>query len=122
MKLESENVKKFRNYKVIANLSSVFLYLQPFFPSSFPEGTLLSTRPSIFAIEGLGEPSGSGAGHLIRSVLLSHSWPQRTFRIMTMTNIDEVFGFWVTYLGIWAIAAQARILGGVRTLCLWFEE
>ena len=41
---------------------------------------------------------------------------------MTMTNIDEVFGFWVTYLGIWAIAAQARILGGVRTLYSWSEE
>mgnify|MGYP005825171901 CR=1 FL=1 len=35
---------------------------------------------------------------------------------MTMTKIDEVFGFWVTYLGIWAIAAQARILAGLDTL------
>ena len=30
MKLESENVKKFRNYKVIANLSSVFYIYSPF--------------------------------------------------------------------------------------------
>ena len=71
---------------------------------------------------GLGEPSGSGAGHLILSALLSHSWPRRIFRIMIMININEVFGFWVTYLGIWAVAAQARILGGVRTLYLWSEE
>ena len=41
---------------------------------------------------------------------------------MTMTKIDKVFGLWVTYLGIWAIAAQARILGGVRTLYSWSEE
>ena len=39
-----------------------------------------------------------------------------------MTNISEVFGYWVTYLGIEAIVAQARILGGVRTLYSWSEE
>ena len=39
-----------------------------------------------------------------------------------MTNISEVFGYGVTYLGIEAIAAQARILGGVRTLYSWSEE
>ena len=41
---------------------------------------------------------------------------------MIMTKIDEVFGFWVTYLGIWAIAAKARIFGGIWTLYLWSEE
>ena len=41
---------------------------------------------------------------------------------MIMININEVFGFGVTYLGIWAIAAEARILGGVRTIYLWSEE
>ena len=44
------------------------------------------------------------------------------FQNNVMININEVFGFWVTYLGIWAIAAQSRILGGVRTLYLWYEE
>ena len=39
-----------------------------------------------------------------------------------MTNMSKVFGYRVTYLGIEAIAAQARILDGVRTLYLWFEE
>ena len=39
-----------------------------------------------------------------------------------MININEVFGHRVTYLDIEAIAAQACILGGVRTLYLWFEE
>ena len=39
-----------------------------------------------------------------------------------MKNISEVFGYGVTYLGIEAIAAQARILGGVRTLYSWSEE
>ena len=68
-------------------------------------------------------PEGTGgAGHLILSALLSHSWPRRIFRIMTMTKIDEVFGLWVTYLGIWAIAAQARILDGIRTRYFWSEE
>ena len=33
-----------------------------------------------------------------------------------------MFGHGITYLGIWAITAQTRILGGVRTLYLWFEE
>ena len=28
----------------------------------------------------------------------------------------------ITYLGIWAITAQTRILGGVQTLYLWSEE
>ena len=37
------------------------------FPLSFPEGILLSTRSSILAIVGTGEPSGSGAEHLILS-------------------------------------------------------
>ena len=37
------------------------------------------TRPSILATVGPGEPSGSGAGHLILSALLSHSWPRRDF-------------------------------------------
>ena len=41
---------------------------------------------------------------------------------MIIININEVFGFLVTYLGIWAVAAQARILDGVRTLYLWSEE
>ena len=43
-----------------------------FFPLSFPEGILLSTRSSILATVGPGEPSGSGVGHLILSALLSH--------------------------------------------------
>ena len=33
-----------------------------------------------------------------------------------------MFGHGITYLGIWAITAQTRILGGVRTLYLWSEE
>ena len=71
---------------------------------------------------GLGEPSGSGAGHLILSALLSHSWPGRVFQNNVMIKINKVFGFWVAYLGIWAVAAQARILGGVRILYLWSKE
>ena len=39
-----------------------------------------------------------------------------------MITVNEVFGHTVTYLGIWAVAAQARILGGVRTLYSWSEE
>ena len=39
-----------------------------------------------------------------------------------MTNISEVFGYGITYLSIKAIAAQARILCGVRTLYSWSEE
>ena len=39
-----------------------------------------------------------------------------------MTNISKVFGYRVTYLGIEAIAAQARILDGVRTIYSWSEE
>ena len=39
-----------------------------------------------------------------------------------MINMNEVFGFRVTYSGIWAVAAQARILDGVRSLYLWSEE
>ena len=39
-----------------------------------------------------------------------------------MTNISKVFCYKVTYLGIEAIAAQARILGGVRTLYSWSSE
>ena len=42
-------------------------------PLSFPEGILLSTRSSILAMVGADGPSGSGAGHLILSTLLSHS-------------------------------------------------
>ena len=56
------------------------------FPLSFPEGILLSTRSSILAMLGSGEPSGSGAGHLILSALLSHSWPRMIFRI---NNYDK---------------------------------
>ena len=33
-----------------------------------------------------------------------------------------MFGRGITYLGIGAITAQNRILGGVRTLYLWPEE
>ena len=55
-------------------------------PLSFPEGILLSTRSSILAIVGAGEPSGSGAGHLILSALLSHSWTRMMFRI---DNLDK---------------------------------
>ena len=33
-----------------------------------------------------------------------------------------MFGHGITYLGIGAITAQTRILGGVRTLYLWSEE
>ena len=33
-----------------------------------------------------------------------------------------MFGLGITYLGIWAITAQTRILGCVRTLYLWSEE
>ena len=33
-----------------------------------------------------------------------------------------MFGHGITYLGIWAITAQTRILGGARTLYFWFEE
>ena len=33
-----------------------------------------------------------------------------------------MFGHGITYLGIGAITAQTRILGGVRTLCLGSEE
>ena len=79
---------------------SVWSAVSLFFPSPFPEGILLSTRSSILGMVGPDEPSGSGAGHLILSALLSHSWPRRIFRIMTMTNINEVSGFKVTYLGI----------------------
>ena len=50
-------------------------------PLSFPEGILLSTRSSILAMVGAGEPSGSGARHLILSALLSHSWTWMIFRI-----------------------------------------
>ena len=39
-----------------------------------------------------------------------------------MTNISKVFGYRVTYLGIEAVAAQVRILGGVWTLYSWSEE
>ena len=44
------------------------------------------------------------------------------FQNNVVININEVFGYRVTYLGIWAVAAQARILGGVRTLCSWSKE
>ena len=50
------------------------------FPLPFLEGILLSARPSILAMVGPGEPSGSGAGHLILSALLSHSSPRRDFQ------------------------------------------
>ena len=56
------------------------------FPLSFPEDILLSTRSSILATVGAGEPSGSGAGHLILSALLSHSWMRMMFRI---NNYDK---------------------------------
>ena len=93
-----------------------------FFSSPFPEGTWLSARLSILAIAGLGEPSGSGAGHLILSALLSQSWPRTSFQNNVVLIISKVFGYRVTYLGIWAVAAQARILDGVRTPYLWSEE
>ena len=51
-------------------------------PLSFPEGILLSTRSSILAMVGAGEPLGSGAGHLILSASLSQSWSRMVFRIM----------------------------------------
>ena len=51
------------------------------FTSPFPEGILLSARPSILATVGPGEPSGSGAGHLILSALLSHSQTRMISRI-----------------------------------------
>ena len=56
------------------------------FPLSFPEGILVSTRSSILATVGAGEPSGSGTGHLILSALLSHSWMRMMFRI---NNYDK---------------------------------
>ena len=33
-----------------------------------------------------------------------------------------MFGQRITYLGVWTIAVQARILGGVWTLYSWSEE
>ena len=39
-----------------------------------------------------------------------------------MINKDSMFGREITYLGIWVITAQTRILGGVRTLYLGSEE
>ena len=62
-------------------MRSVWSLVYSIFPLSFPEGILLSTRSSILAMVGPGEPSGSGAGHLILSALLSHSWPRMIFRI-----------------------------------------
>ena len=44
------------------------------------------------------------------------------FQNNVVININEVFGYRVTYLGIWAVAAQARMLGGIRTLYSWSEE
>ena len=60
-------------------MHSMWGSVSSFLPLSFPEGILLSTRSSILAMLGPGEPSGSGAGHLILSALLSHSWPQMIF-------------------------------------------
>jgi len=71
-----------------------------FFSPPFPEGTWLNARLSILAITGLGEPSGSGAGHLILSALLSQSCPRTSFQNNVVLNINEVFGYRVTYLGI----------------------
>ena len=93
-----------------------------FFSSPFPEATWLNARLSSLAIAGLGEPSGSGAVHLILSALLSQSWTQTSFQNNIVLSISKVFGYRVTYLGIWAEAAQARILGGVRTPYLRSEE
>ena len=56
-------------------MRSVWSSDSSFFPLSFPEGILLSTRSSILATVGLGKPLESGTGHLILSALLSHSWP-----------------------------------------------
>ena len=36
--------------------------------------------------------------------------------------MNNVFGCGVTYLGVWMIAVQARILGGLWTLYSWSEE
>ena len=71
----------------LVRMRSVWSSASSFFPLPFPEGILLSTRSSILAMVGLGEPSGSGAEHLILSALLSHSWPRMSFRITTMINI-----------------------------------
>ena len=67
-------------------MRSVWSSVSLFFPLSFPEGILLSTRSSILAMVGAGEPSGSGAGHLILSTLLSHSWMRM---IVRMNNHDK---------------------------------
>ena len=93
-----------------------------FFSSPFPEGTWLNARLSTLAIAGLGEPSGSGAGHLILSALLSQSWPRTSIQNNVVINMNSVYGCRVTYLGIWTIAVQAHILDGVRTLYSWSEE
>ena len=45
MKLESENVKKFRNYKLIANLSSVFIFTTHFILLSRFAGVLKELQP-----------------------------------------------------------------------------
>ena len=45
-----------------------------------------------------------------------------SFQNNVVININEVFSFRVTYLDIWAVAAQAHILDGVRTLYSWSEE
>ena len=67
-------------------MRSVWGSVSSFLPLSFPEGILLSTRSSILAMVGPGEPSGSGAGHLILSALLSHSW---TWMIFKINNHDK---------------------------------
>ena len=68
-------------------MRSVWGSVSSFLPLSFPEGILLSTRSSILAIVGAGEPSGSGAGHLILSTLLSHSWT----RMIVRTNSHDKY-------------------------------
>ena len=45
MKKESENVKKFRNYKVIANLLSVFIFTTHFILLSRFPGVLKELQP-----------------------------------------------------------------------------
>ena len=82
-----------------------------FFPLSFPKGILLSTRSSILAMVGPGEPSESGAEQLILSALLSHSWPRMIFRITTMTNTKQGVwyqGYLLGYLGGCSLGPHPR--------------
>ena len=83
------------------------------FPLSFPEGILLSTRSSILATVGASEPSGSGAGHLILSALLSHSWTRMIFRI----NNHDKYKTGVRYQGYLLECLGDCSLGPHHRLC-----